>query len=61
VLYHLSHAPSLFFFFFALVIFQVESVVFVRGPASGYDPPTYALHVAGIIDTNHHTWLVLLR
>jgi hypothetical protein len=43
------------FFFFALVIFQIE--IFAQGQASDQNPPTYASCIAGIIDTLHHALL----
>jgi hypothetical protein len=33
-------------------------MIFLPGLASNYDPTTYASHVEGITDVNHHAWLV---
>jgi hypothetical protein len=51
VLYHLCHTPA----FFALVIFQIGSQVFVWGQPCNC--PIYASHVAGMTGASHHPWL----
>jgi hypothetical protein len=57
MLYHLSHASSLFF---ALVHFQIWSHHFCLGQASDSDHPTYASHVAEVTGVSYHAWLVCL-
>jgi hypothetical protein len=46
--------PALFCFSY----FLGRVLHFCPGLASDQYPPTYASHVAGIIDVPHHTWIV---
>jgi hypothetical protein len=58
MLYHLNYAPA----YFALVIFQIQSVFFCfcfcPGLALDCDPPSYTSQIAGIIEACHHSQLI---